>query len=119
MKPQESICDMFTRFSKITNSLHSLGKGYSQSDLVRKVLRSLIPEWEKKTTAIEEAKDLSKYSLESLIRNLTSYEVQMKEKELEEKDTPKKKTTALKTFTDSEDSDNEEDEDLVLLTRKF
>ena len=35
MQPNESIDDMFTRFSEITNNLYSLGKTYSQSDLVR------------------------------------------------------------------------------------
>ena len=85
--------------------------------MVRKILRSLTPEWEKKTTAIEEAKDLSNYSLENLIGNLTSYEVQMKEKENDE-NTPKKKILALKITTDTKDSDNDEDEDLALLTRK-
>ena len=45
MKPYESISEMFTRFNEITNNLQSLGKCYSQSDLVRKVLRSLTPEW--------------------------------------------------------------------------
>ena len=116
MKQNEPIGEMFTRFSEITNSLQALGKGYPQSDLVRKILRSLTPEWEKKTTAIEEAKDLSNYSFEDLIGNLTSYEVQMREKENEK--TLNKKSIALKTTTDSEDSENE-DEDIALLTRKF
>ena len=118
MKPHESIGDMFTRFNEITNPLQSLGRGFSQSDMVRKILRSLTPEWEKTITAIEEAKDLSNYSLENLIGNLTSYEVQMKEKENDE-NTPKKKNLALKITTNAEDSDNDEDEDLALLTRKF
>ena len=119
MKPHESISDMFTRFNEITNSLQSLGKGYSQSNLLRKILRSLTPDWEKKTTVIEEAKDFSTYYLERLIGNLTSYEVQMKEKAIEEKDTPKKKTMALKASIDSDDLDDEEDEDLALLTCEF
>ena len=73
MQSYESISDMFTRFNKIINNLQSLGKNYSQSDLVRKVLRSLTSGWEKKTIAIEEANDLFTYSLESLIGNLTFY----------------------------------------------
>ena len=44
MQPYESIGDIFTRFNEITNNLQSLGKNYSQSDLVRKVLRSLTPD---------------------------------------------------------------------------
>ena len=112
MKQNEPIGEMFTRFSEITNSLQALGKGYSQSDLVRKILRSLTLKWEKKTTAIEEVKDLSNYSLENLIGNLTSYEVQMREKENEK--TQNKKTIALKNTTDSGDFENEdEDEDIT------
>ena len=117
MKPNEPIGEMFTRFCDITNSLQALGKGYSQSDLVRKILRSLTPEWEKKTTAIEEAKDLSNYSLENLIGNLTSYEVQMQEKENEKQTS--KKIIALKTTTGSEESENDNDQEIALLTRKF
>ena len=41
MKPNEHIGEMFTRFIEITNSLQSLGKGYTQGDLVRKILISL------------------------------------------------------------------------------
>ena len=43
----------------------------------------------------------------------------MKEKELEEKEVSKKKNIALKTSIDLEDSDEEDDEDLALLIRKF
>ena len=116
MKPNEPIGEMFTRFCDITNSLQALGKNYSQSDLVRKILRSLTPEWENKTTAIEEAKDLSTYSLENLIGNLTSYEVQMQEKENDKQSN--KKVIALKKTTDSK-SENENDEEIALLTRRF
>ena len=37
----ESIIEMFTHFTDIINDLKSLGKFYSNSDLVRKILRSL------------------------------------------------------------------------------
>ena len=37
MNKDESIKDMFTRFTLITNELRSLGKIYSSEDLVRKV----------------------------------------------------------------------------------
>ena len=41
MEPTESITNMFTRFTDIVNSLKYLGKDYTNSDLVRKILRSL------------------------------------------------------------------------------
>ena len=40
----ESISSMFTRFTEIVNSLKSLGKTYTNSELVRKILRCL-PKW--------------------------------------------------------------------------
>ena len=68
------------------------------------------------TTTIEEAKELSTYSLESLIGNLTSSEVQMKEKELE--DAPKKKSIAFKASIESDDSDVEKDLALIIYKLK-
>ena len=47
----ESITAMFTRFTDI-NGLKSLGKSYTNSELVRKILRSLPRTWEAKVTAI-------------------------------------------------------------------
>ena len=39
--PNEIISIMFTRFTNITNGLKSLGRIYSNADLVQKILRSL------------------------------------------------------------------------------
>ncbi|GAV79341.1 UBN2 domain-containing protein, partial [Cephalotus follicularis] len=41
MYDNESISDMFTRFTTIVNSLKNLGKSYSNQELVRKILRCL------------------------------------------------------------------------------
>jgi len=65
MKKNEIITEMITRFIDITNSLVSLGKEYTQVEKVRKVLRTLMFNWEKKTTAIEEGTDLSTMTLET------------------------------------------------------
>src|SRR6202044_3912985 len=59
MNEKETVGEMFTRFTDIINSLIALGKIYTQVDMVRKILRVLTSDWEKKTTAIEEANDLS------------------------------------------------------------
>ena len=84
MKESETISEMVTRFTDITNSLASLGKEYTQVEKVRKILRALTPDWEKKTTAIEEANDLSTMSLENLIGNLMAYEVQLEDRKKDE-----------------------------------
>ena len=53
IKSDESITEMFTSFTNITNSLKSLDKSYSNSDLVRKVLRSLPRTWKANVTTIQ------------------------------------------------------------------
>ncbi|MQL91742.1 hypothetical protein Taro_024358 [Colocasia esculenta] len=45
MNPIEAISEMFAQFSKMINSLKSLGKNYTDSELVRKILRSFPSVW--------------------------------------------------------------------------
>ncbi|GAV67043.1 UBN2 domain-containing protein, partial [Cephalotus follicularis] len=45
MHDNESISDMFTRFTTIINSLKNLGKSYPNHELVRKILRCLPKSW--------------------------------------------------------------------------
>ena len=113
---------MFTHFIDIINGLKGLDKCYSNSDPVRKVLRSLSRSWEAKVTAIQEAKDLNTLSLEELLRFFMIHELTMKQHSEEE--TRRKKIIILKSIAqeeeDSEKSENsKEDEDLALITRKF
>ena len=63
MKHSESITDMFTRLTNIINDLKSLGKDYTNSELVHKIFKSLLKNWEAKVTVIQEVKDLNKISL--------------------------------------------------------
>ena len=84
MKKNEIIMEMIIRFTDITNSFVSLGKQYTQVVKVRKVLRTLMFNWEKKTIAIEEATDLSTMTLENLIRNLMAYEVYIEDRKKDE-----------------------------------
>ena len=84
MMENETISEMITRFTDITNSLISLEKEYTQVEKVRKILRALTSDWDKKTTAREEANDLSTMSLENLISNLMAYEVQLEDRKKNE-----------------------------------
>src|SRR3954463_2049190 len=47
MNDGESIKDMYTRFTDITNSLIGLGKTYTSVECVRKILLALNSDWEK------------------------------------------------------------------------
>ena len=58
MKPNESIIEMFTRFTNVVNGLEGLGNRVSEEDKVSTTLRCLPPKWNSKTEAIEEAKNL-------------------------------------------------------------
>ena len=118
----ESISDMFTRFTDIVNGLKSLGKSYDNTDLVRKVLRSLPRTWEAKVTTIQEAKDMNTLPLEELLGSLMTHELQVKQ-HVNDEESKKKKTMALKISENMEESneseDDSDDEDMALITRKF
>ncbi|XP_069148130.1 MAR-binding filament-like protein 1 [Solanum lycopersicum] len=58
MKERETIHEMFTKLSSITNEMRSLGEPISMSKKVRKVLRILPKSWESKVDTITEAKHL-------------------------------------------------------------
>ena len=115
---------MFTYFTDIINRLKYFGKTYTNSDLVKKVLRFLPKSWEPKVTTIQEAKDLNTYPLDQLIGLLMTHELTIQQRSDEES---KKKTISLKSTTsvlseeDLKNSRHEEVEDnhMVLLARKF
>jgi len=64
MGDRETIMDMYTQFTHITNELKFLGKTFATEELVRKILRFLPRNWEAKVTAIQEGKDLKTLSLD-------------------------------------------------------
>ena len=116
---------MFTRFTDITNGLKSLGRVYSNVDLVQKILRSLSDKQDPKVTAIQEAKDLNALSLDELMGSLITHELTMQHRM--DDDQKRRKSMAFKaimeTIEGSEDehsSDNNiQDEDLSMIVRKF
>ena len=117
MNEDENISEMFTRFTSITNALKCLGKDFIDAELVRKVLRCLPRSWLPKVTAIQEAKDLMKMTLDELHGSLATHELILEEASDE---TKKKKSIALKS-TSKNDSEEESDleEELVLLMKNF
>ena len=66
---------MFDRFNDILNGLKALQKTYSNSELVRKVLRALAKSWASKKDAILEVKDLNNLPLEELLGSLLTHEM--------------------------------------------
>ena len=123
MKPSETIGDIYTRFMDVINGLKGLDKDFLDFELVNKILRSLLKNWDPKVTSIQEAKNLNNFSLEELIGSLITYEITCKAHEELEDTLPKNmKDMSLITQEDhlKENSNDEDlDEDLTLLTRKF
>ena len=111
IKDFESIVEMFSRFLVIVNKLEALGKTYTKVEKVMKILRSLPKKWETKVTPIQEAKDLTKLSLEELIGSLMTYEINLNNHQRVEEN---KKSIAFMASTnddEEEESESESDED--------
>ncbi|XP_057975977.1 uncharacterized protein LOC131163401 [Malania oleifera] len=121
MEEGETITAMFTHSTHITNGLKALGREYSMENNVHKVLHSLLASWLAKSTAIEEAKDLSKVTFDELIGSLMTYEIKKKNATAEAK-APKKATgIALKAGKKKElvEEEKNDDDEVTLLTRRF
>ncbi|KAH9697041.1 hypothetical protein KPL71_023435 [Citrus sinensis] len=117
MEQNESMYSMYTRFTDIVNTLGALGKTFSNSEKVKKIIRSLPKEWRPKMTAIEEAKDLNILPIDDLVGSLISYEEDLAtEKGNEEK----KKSIVLKASKYESDEESElDEEEMDMLARKF
>ena len=112
-----TIKEMFTRFTDITNNLKSLGKTYTNEEMVRKILRCLPKnKWGPKVTAIEEAQDLKTLALDDLLGKLLTHEIHLKE---DEEEVQPKRGVAFKTTKEelqsSEDESTESDEDSMAM----
>ncbi|GAV57796.1 zf-CCHC domain-containing protein/DUF4219 domain-containing protein/UBN2 domain-containing protein [Cephalotus follicularis] len=120
MNKNEYIKSMFSRFTNIINALKALDKTYSNSEMVRKILRCLPRSWMPKVTAIAEAKNLNVLPLEDLLGSLMTHELLMQKKDgEEEKEKKKKKIVALKSSLIEDSEDDDDNEELALITRKF
>ena len=118
MKPNESIVEMFTRFTDVVNGLEGLGKRESEQDSVSKILRCLPPKWNSKTEAIKEAKNLKELPLEELIGSLMTYESKIARQEKEMQDESKKKSIQEEKVVEEAKLNNMED-DITLITKRM
>jgi len=73
MHENDSIDDIVTRFTKITNGLASLGDAIDNDQKIRKVIRALPPSWEVKATKLKGLNDKKEMELISLIGNLKTH----------------------------------------------
>lgn len=120
MNKGESIIDMFTRFTNITNSLSSLGKEFTNEENVTKVLRALPKEWQPKRTAMQESKRLETITMDELLGSLVTHELELKNLEEDEPSAKPQRSIALKASKNGEDYDeNNPDEMTIMIARHF
>ncbi|KZV42837.1 hypothetical protein F511_17411 [Dorcoceras hygrometricum] len=77
MREGETMAEFDERFSAVIIELKSLGKEYNNRELALKVMRALPREWDVKTMAMRESKDLKKLELHDLFANLKAYEFEL------------------------------------------
>ena len=124
MKDNESVSEMYARLTVLTNGLKSLGKNYTEYELVRIILRSLTLIWHTKAIVIEELRNLSSTTVDELIGSLMTYELNLKRSKESEK---KKKTLALKaspsykepSMNGESSSSKEDSSEFAMFTKKF
>ena len=103
MQSDESIKDIFTHFIDITNNLKSLGKTYSNKEIVRKIIMCLPKNnWGPGVTTIKQAQDFKKLKLGDRLRKLLKHQIHLKEDEGESS----RKGIALKAIKEYCTSDN-------------
>ncbi|XP_073152552.1 uncharacterized protein [Henckelia pumila] len=97
MRPGESMTEFDERVSNIVIELNRLGKTYPNREVILKVIRGLPKEWDVKTMAMRESKDLKKLELHDLFADLKAYEFELQTQE-EDQSTSKltKALTAVK-----------------------
>ncbi|XP_074277222.1 uncharacterized protein LOC141600865 [Silene latifolia] len=80
---------------------------FESEDIVRKILRSLSDKWQPKVTAIQEAKDLSKLSLNELMGSLMAHELSLAKRSGE---SSKARGFALKSTSSDEEDDGDDEQ---------
>ncbi|XP_074318262.1 uncharacterized protein LOC141655062 [Silene latifolia] len=86
---------------------YRLAREFESEDIVRKILRSLSDKWQPKVTAIEEAKDLSKLSLNELMGSLMAHELNLAKRSGE---SSKARGFALKSTSSDEEDDGDDEQ---------
>ncbi|XP_070056591.1 uncharacterized protein [Nicotiana tomentosiformis] len=114
MKEGETIQEMYTRFTTLTNKLKSLERIILEEDRVEKILtRVLLVTWDSKITAIQESKNIATLKLDELIGNLTDYELRRQTMKM---DVPKNKRSLALRITEGSDL---EDDEMAMITKDF
>ncbi|KAG7579060.1 Zinc finger CCHC-type [Arabidopsis thaliana x Arabidopsis arenosa] len=116
MQHDSTIADFYKELRDIANESYSLGKEYSEFDMVMKVLTSLPDKFSPKKTAMTESNDVTKMKLEELIGSLQTYEMEMRMQDQNRGLAERAKSLA---FLSTERKSDDENENEVMLTKKI
>jgi hypothetical protein len=118
MLEDKTFNEFYIRIIDLRNSMVSLGKNIFDVKLIKKILWSLPERFRIKVTTIEESKDLESMKFEELVGSFQTYEYSLpqvrKAKEVAIKASKKKNIVSS-----DEDSDNEEENVVAMLTQNF
>jgi len=118
----ETIAEVQKRFTHIINHLMSLEKTFEKEELNIKILKCLDRSWQPKVTVISESEDLTPLSMASLFGKLREHELEMSRLNVQESEDKHVRSIALKAIkhkSKQESSDESDEENLSLLSRKF
>jgi len=122
MPKGESITEVQKRFTHIINHLMNLGKTFNKKELNIKILKCLDRSWQPKVTIISESKDLTSLITASLFGKLREHELEMNRLNVQESEDKHVRNIALKAAKHKKkkySSDESEEENLSLLSKKF
>ena len=81
MNELENVSDYITRVHTMANQLNQNGEMLPETRVVEKILRSLTDNFENVVCAIEESKDLAKFTVDELAGSLEAHEQRKKKQE--------------------------------------
>ncbi|KAL8158264.1 hypothetical protein AgCh_002819 [Apium graveolens] len=116
LERDESVRDAQGRFLTLMNSISLLERIIPQSEINRKILRAMPKKFAPKVTILQDSTLLSTMDTLTLFSELEEFENQLRRYD-EEDEAPRKKTLALNT--DADESLDDSDEEIALLTKKF
>ena len=106
MSEDESFDSFYSKLNEVVINKFNLGEKTEDSNVVRKIIRSLLESFYEKVIAIEESKDLDEIKVQELISFLQTYELSLPNQR-------KSKSLALKTINERVEGHGSSDEDAV------
>ena len=125
MEKDETFDEFYDKLKDIMNSAFNLGQSIVESNIVRKILRSLPERFHAKITTIEEVKHIDQIPLTELVGNLQTYEMGLglmgkggKSRNLTLKGV-KESIDDSEVEDERKDEDDDKDEDLTYIANEF